>query len=402
MSETYAYKVRDTGGKLVSGTLVADNQQLVVSRLREMGYIPLTVGLQKQGVKREFHFSNKVKLKDLSLFSRQFSTMVNSGLPILKCLSILQEQTDSAVLQKTVVELGLEIERGSSLSDSMGKFPKVFDNLYVAMIRSGEAAGVLEAVLERLSMNLEKEVALRQRIKAAMTYPIVVVGFVGMILAAMLLFIVPQFKTIYGSLGGTLPLPTLILLKVSDILKSDFIIVAVLTAIFVYAFKRFKKTPRGHDLWDRAKLRAPIFGPLVQKTALARFSRTLAVLSKSGVPILQALDVVGETVNNTVIARAVKDVQESVKQGDSLAKPLSKYKVFPPMTVQMLAVGEETGALDTMLDKVAQFYDEEVTAAVDSLTAIIEPAMIFLVGGMVGLAVIALYMPMFNIIKLIK
>ncbi len=235
-----------------------------------------------------------------------------------------------------------------------------------------------------------------------MTYPIVVLGFVTLILAAMLLFIVPQFKTIYASLNGTLPLPTRILLKVSDLLRHDFIFVAIAVGGIVYALRRYKKTPAGREQWDRLKLRIPIFGSLFQKTALARFSRTLAVLSKSGVPILQSLDVVADTVNNSLMAKAIRDVQASVKQGESLAKPLSRHSVFPPMVVQMLAVGEETGALDTMLEKVSSFYDDEVTAAVDSLTATIEPAMIFLVGGMVGLAVIALYLPMFNIIKLIK
>ena len=235
-----------------------------------------------------------------------------------------------------------------------------------------------------------------------MTYPVVVLGFVGMIMAAMLLFVVPQFKAIYASLGGKLPTPTLILLKVSDILKHDLLILLGVSALIIYGLRRYKKTPAGREQWARLTLRLPVFGPLFSKTALARFSRTLGVLNRSGVPILQSLDVVAETVNNSLMSKAIKDVQEAVKKGESLAKPLGRHKVFPPMVVQMLSVGEETGSLDTMLEKVAQFYDEEVTAAVDSLTATIEPVMIFIVGGCVGLAVIALYLPMFNIIKLIK
>jgi type IV pilus assembly protein PilC len=402
MAETYTYKVRDQGGRLVAGTLVADNQQLLITRLREMGYTPVEVGVQRLGLKRELPTFGGVKLKDIAIFSRQFATMVNAGLPILKALSILDQQTDSKLLARNIAEVRLDIERGSSLSAALAKHPKVFNNLYVAMVRSGETAGVLEQVLERLANNLEREVQLRNKIRSAMTYPVVVLGFVSLILAAMLIFVVPQFKTIYANLKGELPALTKLLLKVSEILKHDFLILAGLTAIVVFLLRRYKKTEQGRDLWDRMKLRIPIFGPLFLKTALARFARTLAVLNKSGVPILQSLDVVSETVDNSLISKAIQDVQQGVKKGESLSKPLSRHKVFPPMVVQMLAVGEETGALDTMLEKLAGFYDDEVTAMVDSLTSIIEPVMIFVVGGAVGISVIALYLPMFNIIKLIK
>jgi len=403
MPETYEYRVRDQGGKLVTGTLVADNEQLLLNRLREMGYTPLKVSQRRAGVKREINLFKRVKVRDLAIFSRQFSTMVNSGLPILKALSILEQQSESKLLTSTISTVRIDIERGSSLSAAMGKHPKVFNNLYVAMVRSGEAAGVLEQVLDRLALNLEREVSLRHRIRSAMTYPVVVLAFVSLILAAMLLFIVPQFKAIYASLQGKLPFPTRILLKVSDLFRHDFIFVILALGVLIYFLRRYKKTEAGREQWDRMKLKLPIFGALFQKTALARFARTLAVLSKSGVPILQSLDVVSETGNNSLMSKAVKDVQQSVKQGESLAKPLARHSsLFPPMVVQMLAVGEETGALDTMLEKVAAFYDDEVTATVDSLTSIIEPAMIFVIGGMVGMAVIALYLPMFNIIKLIK
>src|SRR5438876_482983 len=403
MPETYEYRVRDQGGKLVSGTLVADNEQLLLNRLREMGYVPIKVSPYRAGVKREITLLSRVKVKDLALFSRQFSTMVNSGLPILKALSILEQQSESKLLSASVAAVRVDIERGSSLSAAMAKHPKVFNNLYVAMVRSGEAAGVLEQVLDRLATNLEREVSLRHRIRSAMTYPVVVLAFVGLILTAMLLFIVPQFKAIYASLQGKLPLPTRLLLKISDLFRHDFIFLVLGLGVAIYLLRRYKKTEAGREHWDRLKLKVPIFGALFQKTALARFARTLSVLSKSGVPILQSLDVVAETVNNSLMSKAIKDVQESVKQGESLSKPLGRHNaLFPAMVVQMLAVGEETGALDTMLEKVAIFYDDEVTATVDSLTSIIEPAMIFIIGGAVGMAVIALYLPMFNIIKLIK
>lgn len=402
-TKTFDYRVRDSSGKLLTGSLAAESQQLVVSHLREMGYVPVSISQQKgAGMKKEISFRRKVKLKDLSVFSRQFATMISSGLPILKALAILEQQSSSPLLRDAIAEVRRDIERGSSLSNSMAKHPKVFDNLYVAMVRSGEAGGVLEAVLERVAKNLEREVELRNRIKSAMTYPVAVLTFVTLILVAMLLFIVPQFKNIYAQLNGTLPLPTRILLAVSDIMKHDFLFVVMGLIALAFLARRVLKTPEGRAAWDRMKLKIPIFGELARKTALARFSRILGVLNRSGVPILQSLDVVAETVNNSLMSKAIADVQKSVKEGESLAKPLGRHEVFPPMVVQMLTVGEETGALDTMLEKVAAFYDDEVTATVDSLTALIEPIMIVAVGGAVGLAVIALYLPMFNVINLIK
>lgn len=401
MAEVYRYQVRDAGGKLLTGTIVADNQTLVMARLREMGYIPVKVGRQNAGLNMQISLGTRVKLKDLAIASRQFATMVGSGLPLLRALTTLEQQTRSAALAKALNEVRLDIERGSSLSAALGKHPKIFNNLYVAMVRSGEAGGVLDQVLDRLASNLEREVSLRGRIRSAMTYPVVVTGFVLLILTVMLVFIVPQFKSIYAQLHGTLPVPTQILLGVSEIVRHFFVFVLAGIVLAFWLWNRWRKSPSGKPIWDRFLLKVPIFGPLFQKTALSRFARTLAVMSKSGVPILQSLDVVAETVNNAVVADAVRDVQESVRQGESMARPLARHGVFPGMVVQMLSVGEETGSIDMMLEKVAQFYDDEVTAAVDSLTSIIEPVLIAIVGGCVGLAVIALYLPMFNIINLI-
>jgi type IV pilus assembly protein PilC len=403
VADTYAYKVRDRSGNLVSGTLVADSEGLVVQRLREMGYAPVEINRQGTGLSMEINLRpGRVKLKQLAVFSRQFATMVNSGLPILRALAILGDQTENKELQKILVTVRQDIEQGSSLSAAMAKHPKAFNDLYIAMVKSGETGGVLDAVLLRLADQIEKEVSLRQRIKSAMTYPIVVVVLVVLIMAAMLLFIVPQFETIYATLGGTLPLPTRMLLGLSNAVRT-FWYLFILGALGArFALRRYKATESGRARVDAIKIRAPVFGPLFHKTALSRFSSTLGMLLRSGVPILQALDIVAETVNNKVISAAVGDVQVSVREGESIAKPLSKHSVFPPMVVQMLAVGEETGAVDTMLDKVAQFYDNEVTAAVDSLTSLIEPLLIAFVGGMVGAAVIALYMPMFNIINLVQ
>jgi type IV pilus assembly protein PilC len=403
MAETYTYRVRDRRGTLITGEIVGESPDLVLSKLREMKYIPLEVKAKHGGLKRQITLRpGRVKMKDLAVFSRQFATMINSGLPLLRTLAILEEQSDATELKKVVGDMRLEVEKGSSLSTAMARHPKAFSRLYVSMCRAGETSGTLDQVLLRLADTIENEVSLRHKIKSAMTYPVVVLILVSLILAAMLLFVVPTFKELYTSLGGQLPLPTRILLGISEAFRKYFYIFIAAAVAFSFVFKRWKGGEKGRLAWDKFKLRMPIFGSLFHKAALSRFSRTLSVLSKSGVPILQSLDIVAETVNNEVIARAVKDVQSSVKEGESLATPLGRHKVFPPMVVQMMAVGEETGALDTMLEKIADFYDDEVGAAVESLTSLIEPLMIAVVGGAVGTIVICLYMPLFNIINLIR
>jgi type IV pilus assembly protein PilC len=403
MAATYEYKVRDRSGNLVNGQLVGDNEGLVMAKLREMGLTPIEVKKANTGLKMEINLRpGRVKLKHLAVFSRQFATMVNSGLPILRALSILSEQTESKELGKVLLQVRVDVEQGASLSGAMSKHPKSFSDLFVAMIRSGETGGVLDNVLLRLADNIEREVDLRRKIKSAMTYPIAVVALVVLLMSAMLLFVVPQFESIYEQLGGTLPLPTRILLGMSRGVRTYWWIVIALAVGAGFGFRRFKSTPQGRAILDSIKLKTPIFGNLFHKTALARFSSTLGMLLRSGVPILQAMDIVVDTVNNQVIAKAVRDVQGSVREGESIAKPLARHAVFPPMVVQMLAVGEETGAVDTMLDKVAEFYNSEVSAAVESLTSLIEPALIAVIGGAVGAAVIALYMPMFGIINQIQ
>ena len=402
MPETYAYKVRDRRGELVTGELVADSQALVLNRLREMGYVPVSVTVKGGAMSREFTLGKGFKLKDLAVFARQFATMINSGLSLLRALAILEQQTKAKPLARIIADVRLDVEQGSSLSQALSKHPKAFNRLFVSMVRAGEAGGVLDTVLLRLADSIEREVQLRQKIKSAMTYPIVVLFFVLMILAAMLLFIVPQFEGIYTDLGGTLPLPTRMLLAVSKAFRTFWYVVLGIIVALVIALRQWKKTDQGRHAWDRFKLRVPIFGPLFHKTALSRFARTLSSLLRSGVPILQSLDIVSETVNNAIISDALAEVKSSVQQGESIARPLLNFPVFPPMLVQMLAVGEETGAVDSMLEKVADFYDDEITATVEALTSLIEPVLIAVIGGMVGAAVIALYMPMFNIINLIQ
>ena len=405
MANTYTYKVRDRQGKLLEGALEADSTALVVSRLRQMGYTPIAIdakddaGLQKE---IKLPFGGKPKLKDLAVFSRQFATMINSGLSLLRSLYILAEQTENKQLAGVVDQVRQDVERGASLSQALSRHPKVFPRLYIAMVRAGETGGVLDSVLLQLADVIEKQVELRRKIKSAMTYPVVVFCVCLLIVAAMLLFIVPTFKNIYDQLGGTLPLLTRVLIQISTIVKKFFPVLIVLGGIGIYALRRWIQTDRGREVWDRLKLRIPVFGKLVHKTALTRFSTTLGVLMRSGVPILEALEITSETVNNTVLSAAVKDVQAGVKVGESMAKPLSAHDIFPPMVTQMIAVGEETGAVDTMLDKIGEFYSQEVEATVNALTSLLEPLLIVFLGACVGGMVIALYMPMFNIIKLIK
>ncbi len=398
MPDTYAYKVRDRGGNLISGTLVADNEALVLQRLREQGLTPLEVGKQGRGFNIDLT-KKKVKLKELSVFSRQFATMINSGLPILRALAILSDQTNNKELARVLGECRLDIEQGSSLSAAIQKHPKVFNNLFVSMVKSGETGGSLDSVLLRLADMIENEVKLRGKIKSAMTYPIAVVALVSLILSGMLLFVVPQFKSIYAQLGGSLPLPTQVLLMISNVFKKYWYV--VLIAIFGGRFflRRWKATPAGREAIDAFKLRVPVFGSLFHKTALARFAGTLSMLLRSGVPILQALDIVSETVNNKVISKAVNDVQASVREGESMAKPLGKHKVFPPMVVQMVNVGEQTGALDQMLSKIADFYEEEVDTAVAGLMKLIEPIMIAVLGVVIGTIVAAMYLPLYSILS---
>jgi type IV pilus assembly protein PilC len=403
MPATFDYKVRDKTGALVTGQLVGDNEAIVMTRLRQMGLTPVRVKQASTGLKMEIHLRpGRIKLKQVAVFCRQFATMVNSGLPILRALSILSDQTESKELAKVLFAVRAGVENGSSLSAAMAEHPKAFNNLFISMVKAGETGGVLDDVLLSLADQIEREVELRRQIKSAMTYPIVVVALVTLILAAMLLFVVPQFETIYSSLGGTLPLPTRMLLRVSRAVRTYWYIVLLGAVVASFLFRRYKKTDAGRARVDAVKIRIPIFGPLFHKVALARFASTLGMLLRSGVPILQALDNVNETVNNRVIGDAVDDVKTSVREGESIAKPLGRHKAFPPMVVQMMAVGEETGAVDTMLDKVAEFYNSEVTATVEAMTSLIEPLLIAVIGAAVGAAVIALYMPMFSVINLLK
>jgi type IV pilus assembly protein PilC len=405
MADAYAYKVRTREGRVLEGKMEADGEGAVAARLRSQGMMPLQISKEaKVSLKMEIKLRDpKVKLKDLAVFSRQFATMINSGLSLLRTLNILADQTENPTLAKTVGLLRDDVERGSSLSAAMSKHPKVFSKLFVSMVRAGETGGQLDTVLVRTAETFEADYKLRQKVKSAMTYPAIVAGISVILVTIMLIFIVPTFANMFEDLGGELPLPTKILVFASSQAR---ILVPLGIVLFIGAFIAYKKARQKNAearlRFDRIKLKLPVFGELFQKIALSRFSRTLSLLLRAGVPVLQALDIVGDTTNNEVLSRASQDVKESVRGGESMSEPLTKHDVFPPMVVQMIAVGEDTGALDEMLDKIADFYDQDVESTTESLTALIEPLMIAGLGGIVGGMVIALYMPMFKIYELIK
>lgn len=403
MAGTFVYKVRDRQGKVISGAIEAESQTAVSGKLREMGYIVLEISEKREGISISIPgVRKKVKLKDLTVFSRQFATMINSGVSITRALAILSEQTENPTLSAVITQIQKDVEGGLSLSEALSKQEKVFPPIFVNMAKAGEAGGVLDEVLLRIADHFEREANLRARVKSAMTYPIAVFTFSIIIAFVMITFIVPVFMNMFESLGGDLPAATRMLVGLSNFIRTKwYVLVAVAIGGF-YGFRAFKANPSGRYIFDTLKLKLPVFGPLVRKLGITKFSRTLGTLISSGVPILQALDIVADTAENTVITKAIRESRASIKEGESISKPLSVSGVFPPMVVQMISIGEETGALDTMLKKIADFYDEEVSATVDSLTSLLEPILMIFMGIMIGGIVISLYMPMFQVISILQ
>jgi type IV pilus assembly protein PilC len=402
--KTYEYAVRDRRGQLVEGKLEAQNEAALVAMLKSKGYAPVSIKQSGGGMNRELKLpgGDKVGLKDLAIMSRQFATMISSGLSLLRALTILSEQTESTGLAKVLTMVRGDVEGGAALSTSLAKHPRVFPPLMINMCRAGEVGGFLDSTLLQVADNFEAEVRLRGKIKSAMTYPVVVLVMALLAVIGMLIFIVPTFKKMFIDLGGTLPAPTRVLVFLSDQMSWFAPVGVVGLVVGMVVWGRVKNEQRVREVVDPVKLKLPVFGPLFRKVALSRFSRNLGAMTKAGVPILQALDIVADTTGNVVLAHAVHDVQNSVRSGESLTGPLQNHPVFPAMVVQMLAVGEDTGALDTMLYKIADFYDAEVEATTEALTALMEPLMIAMLGGIVGSMIVALYMPIFKIFDLIK
>lgn len=403
MSNTYAYKVRDATGNFREGRVDAASEAAVADKLRAMGFHPLEVKQANTGMQREVKLGprKRVKLKDLAVFSRQFATMIDAGLTMLRGLTIMSEQAENPELRRVLKAVRQDVEAGHSLSAALSRHPDAFPTLMVSMTRAGEAGGFLDVAMRQVADNFEAEVKLRSKIKAAMTYPIVVFVLAILMCIGMLVFVVPVFEGMFADLGGELPLPTQVLVWLSSAMRFMLPVLVVLSFVAVFLWRKYGRTQKVRQVVDPLKLRFPVFGNLFAKIALARFARNLGTLLSSGVPILQSLDIVAETTGSSVIARALQDVRESVRRGESVAGPLAGHDVFPPMVVQMVASGEETGAIDQMLQKIAEFYDNEVEATTEALTALIEPLMIAFLGCIVGSMIIALYMPIFKVFDLI-
>jgi len=403
---TFAYKVLDARGAPAAGEIDGDNKSSVAASLRQRGFTVLDINevktsLGKIDIMEPFQ---RIKSKDLTVFSRQFATMVNSGLSLLRCLYVLEEQTENKKLAKVIGEVRADVEAGISLSDALEKHPKVFSQLYVSMVRAGELGGILDGVLDRVAGQLERDDSIKRAVKSAMVYPILIGTFAVFVLIGMVLFLIPVFADMYKDMGNAqLPMLTRMMVSASDFMRGWWFIVFPALIGMIWGIRRLKHTPQGTAAWDRFKLRLPMgIGAIIRKLAISRFSRTLGTLIAAGVPILQAIDITGKAAGNTVLEEAMASVQQSVKEGQTMAGPLEKSGVFPAMVTQMVSVGEETGSLDTMLSKVADFYEDEVNASIKSLTSILEPVMMIGVGGIVGLVVISMYLPIFKMLNVLE
>jgi type IV pilus assembly protein PilC len=402
---TFAFKAFDLAGAPTRGEMDGEDKQAVMGRLRQKGLIvvdieemkPASAGDILSGLKR-------VKTGDLTIATRQLSTMVSSGMTLLRTLYVIEEQTENEKLKETWAAVRKDVEAGLSFSDSLRRHPDVFNDLYVAMVAAGETGGILEQTLIRVADQLEKDDSLRRQVRAAMVYPIVIASFALIVLFALVTFLVPVFESVFKDFGGELPAITKFTVALSNLVRHQWYLLFGGVAGAIFGFRYWKKSETGREQWDRFKLKIPMkIGDIVQKVALARFSRTLSALVAAGVPMLEAIEITGRTSGNRVVEKAMDSVRDSVQAGGTIAKPMGEVpEAFPSMVVQMVGVGEETGALDEMLNKIADFYEDQVAAAIKALTSILEPVMIIVVGGIVGFIVIAMYMPMFKIYDEIK
>jgi type IV pilus assembly protein PilC len=397
---TYLYKARTLSGESTQGEVNAATESEVVGHLRKRRLVVVSVKEKPKEV--SISIGKGVKTKDLVLFTRQFATMINAGLPLVQSLDILASQQSKPKVAEKIRALLGEVESGSTLADAMRKHRDFFSEIYVNMIAAGEAGGILDTILLRLAEYLEAADKLRRKVRGAMFYPLTVMGFAVIAIAVLLMFVIPTFAGFFSSAGVALPLPTRIVMSLSDFLLGYWWALIGFMAIAFYAFRAYRRSPQGQLTSDRLVLRVPVLGQVLRKAAIARFSRTLGTLVQSGVPILEGLEITARTAGNKVIENAVMDSRASIAGGETIAEPLKKSEVFPPMVVQMINVGEQTGGLDDMLGKIADFYDEEVEAAVQALTSVIEPVMIVFLGAIVGGMVVAMYLPIFDIIQTVE
>ncbi|HEV7527795.1 MAG TPA: type II secretion system F family protein [Solirubrobacteraceae bacterium] len=400
---TYVFKAMDLAGVKARGELEADSKQAVSDQLKQRGLIVLEIADKHASREIELSFLKKVKANELAVFSRQLATMISSGMSILRALYVLEEQTEGKFLKETLVAVRKDVEAGISLSDAMGRHPKVFSPLFVAMTQAGEAGGVLEGALMRVADQLEKDASLRRQIKSAMVYPTLVIIFAVGVMMALVAFLVPVFEGVFKQFGGELPSITKVSVFLSHAVTGYWWLIFLLAGGVAFAFLQWKKSSWGRPQWDHFRLHIPMkIGTIVQQIAVARWSRTLSSLTGAGVPLLLALDITGRTGGNVAVEEAMDGVIASVKRGGTIAAPLAQAPIFPTMVTHMVGVGEETGALDAMLDKVAEFYEDQVEASVKALTSILEPIMIVVIGGIVGFIVVSMYMPLFTVYNNIK
>jgi type IV pilus assembly protein PilC len=400
----YAYSAINADGLVHDGEVHAPDLSAAREQLRLRGLLPSTLKeLPYSGEQSARTAFKKIKPKSLQIFSRQFATMIEAGLNVVASLVILEEQTDDKYLAQIIKELRADVEGGMLLSQAMSRHPKVFDRLYIAMVEAGEAAGILDQVLDRVAFQIEKSTQIKRRVKGAMLYPTMVLIFATLVLIGMLMFLVPIFVKIFAQLGGQLPTLTQYVVSASNLIRNDWFILFPGAGATIWGVRKYKRTEAGRQLWDRIKLRIPMkIGDVVLKVTMARFSRTLSTLVAAGVDIIKALEITGQTAGNWVVENALADVRARVHEGVPIATPLIENEIFPPMVSQMVKIGEETGELEKMLGKIADFYEDEVDAAISSLTSIVEPIMMIMVGLMVGVIIIAMYLPMFKMLTLVK
>ena len=393
----YVWKARTTAGNILSGEMNEVNESVVMNKLRKMNYTDIKVKKKPKDLFENVEFFQpKVKTKDIVIFTRQFATMIDAGLPLVQCLEILAGQQENKTFKKVLTSIKLTVEGGSTFADALKQHPKIFDALFVNLIHAGEAGGILDTILRRLAVFLEKSEALKRKVKGAMVYPGVVITIAMSVVVVLLVFVIPVFKEMFEGSGDKLPGPTLMVLAMSEFVQNYFIHVAILLAIIFIIFRKFSQTQKGRIIIDRVALKTPAIGLLLRKVAVARFCSTLGTMISSGVPILDALEITAKTAGNVIIERAIMNTRSAIAEGRTIAEPLMETGVFPGMVVRMIAVGEATGALDAMLAKISEFYDEEVDAAVEALTQLMEPIMIVFLGGVCGGMVIAMYLPVFS------
>ena len=393
----YLWEGKDRKNQVQKGEMQATGEDVVRANLSRMKIVPTKVKAKPKDLFENVAFLQpKVKQHDIIIFARQFSTMIDAGLPILQCLDILHSQQENKTFQKIIKQIKDSVEGGSTFADSLKRFPKQFDDLFVNMISAGEAGGILDTILKRLAGYLEKSAALKGKVKGALTYPVIVLLISILVTAVILIWVIPVFQEMFASLGGVLPAPTRVVIALSDFMQNNILYIIVAIGIFIFAFKKYYNTEGGQKVVDDLLLKAPIFGILLRKVAVAKFTRTMGTMLTSGVPILSAMDIVARTAGNKTIETAIYRVRGAISEGRTMADPLSETGVFPSMVCSMIAVGESTGALDSMLGKIADFYDEEVDQAVENLTAMIEPFMMVFLGVVVGGLLIAMYLPIFT------